>query len=117
MTRPGRRSRTGTTGSGRVTSSDPEVEQRVGTEGTMMMQAAQQRRFHLSLRSLMIFVAACALLLVPVIWVAQQTALLRAEHMRASDAERRARAGAARAQYVAQFRSAQAQLVPKAADP
>src|SRR5437588_8457772 len=80
----------------------------------MMVQTAEKHRFHLSVRSLMIFIAVCALLLAPVIWVARQTALLRAEQMRAIDAERRARAEAARAQYVAQVRAAQAQFASKA---
>ena len=61
-----------------------------------MGRAIEMRRFRFTVRSLMIAVAVCALLLVPVIWVAQQTALVRAERMRAIDAERRARAEAAR---------------------
>ena len=85
----------------------------------MMVHATERRRFRLSVRSLMIAVAVCALVLVPVIWVARQTALLRAEQMRAIDAERRARAEAEQAQYVAQVRAAaQAQFdISKATEP
>jgi hypothetical protein len=82
-----------------------------------MGRAIGNRRFRFAVRSLMIAVAVCALLLVPVVWVAQQTALVRAERMRAIDAERRARAEAARAQYVAQVRSAHARFESQAADP
>src|SRR4051794_49954 len=110
MTRRGRRSRTGITGSGWATSSEPN-------QGDMMVDATKQRRFRLSIRSLMIAVAVSAVALVPFLWVARQTALLRAQAMRALDAERRARAEAERSRYVALVHAAQAQFGAKAADP
>jgi hypothetical protein len=63
----------------------------------MMKATEQQRRFRLSLRALMIAVAACALFLAPMIWVARQNALLRYVQVRAIEAERRARVEAERA--------------------
>jgi hypothetical protein len=83
----------------------------------MMADATKPRRFRLSIRSLMIAIAVTAVALVPFLWVARQTALLRAQAMRALDAEHRARVEAERARYVALVRAAQAQFGAKAADP
>jgi hypothetical protein len=83
-----------------------------------MMKAAEQRRgSRLSLRALMIAVAACALFLAPVIWVVRQNALLRYAQMRAIEAEQRARLEAELARYVAQVESAQALFVSKSVNP
>jgi hypothetical protein len=66
------------------------------------MREVEKRRFRFSVGSLMILVAACALLLVPFVWVARQTALLQAERAMA-DAERaRALAVAAETRAVAE---------------
>src|SRR3954463_15027125 len=84
----------------------------------MGMETVGRRRFHVSVRSLMIAVAVSALALVPLLWwVARQTALVRAQAMRALEAERMARAEADRARYVARVQVAQAQLGGKAAGP
>jgi hypothetical protein len=85
-----------------------------GTEGASLMQAAEEHRFRLSVRTLMIAVAVCALLLAPLIWLMRQNALLRSQQMRAVEAERMARAAAERAVYASLIRSAQAQVVSKA---
>ena len=82
------------------------------------MEAVGRRRFRVSVRSLMIAVAASALALMPLLWwVARQNALVRAQALRALAAERMARAEAERARYVAQAHAAQAQLGVEAAGP
>jgi hypothetical protein len=83
----------------------------------MGMEAVGRRRFRVSVRSLMIAVAVIALALVPFLWVARQTALVRAQALRALAAERMARAEAERSRYVAQVHAAQAQLGVEAAAP
>ena len=77
------------------------------------MEAVRPRRFRLSVRALMIVVAVLAVALLPFLWMARQTALVRAQALRALDAERRARAEAERVRYVAQARAAQAQFGAK----
>jgi hypothetical protein len=82
------------------------------------MKTAEERgRFRLSLRSIMIAVAVCALVLTPVVWMARQNRLLQFAQMRALEAELMARQQAERARYAAQVQSAQALFVSKAADP
>src|SRR3954452_25353201 len=76
----------------------------------MGMEAVGRRRFRVSVRSLMIAVAVSALAVVPFLWVARQTALVRAQALRVLAAERMARGEAERARYVAQVHAAQAQL-------
>src|SRR3954471_5290452 len=83
----------------------------------MGMEAVGRRRFRVSVRSLIIAVAVSALALVPFLWVARQTALVRAQELRALAAERMARAEAERARYVAQVQAAQAQFGERAAVP
>src|SRR4051812_4594898 len=83
----------------------------------MGMEAVGRRRFRVSVRSLIIAVAASALALVPFLWVARQTALVRAQALRALEAERMARTEAERSRYVAQVQAAQAQLGEEAAGP
>ena len=82
-----------------------------------MIHVTEARRFRFSIRSLMITVAVCALLLIPVIWVTRQNALLQIERMRAVEAEQRARAEAAQAQSLARFHAAQVLSVSKAVNP
>jgi hypothetical protein len=74
------------------------------------MEADGRLRFRFSVRALMILVAVAAVALLPFLWAARQAALLRAQAMRARDAEQRARAEAERARYVARVRSAEAQF-------
>jgi hypothetical protein len=81
------------------------------------MQAAEQRRFRVSVGSLMIAVAVCALVLAPVIWVTRQYALLRSERLRALEAAQRARMEAERALYAEQIQFAHAQSMLNAPVP
>jgi hypothetical protein len=72
-------------------------------EGTV-----EKRRFRVSVRSLMIVVALCALLLAPIVWEYRQNQrLVLAELIAVREAER-ARVEAQRARYLAQVRSAEA---------
>jgi type II secretory pathway pseudopilin PulG len=82
----------------------------------MMVDATQQRRFRLSVRSLMIAVAIFALVLALVIGVAQQAVLLHDRRLRAIAAEQLARAAADQAQVEAQARALLAQLDSTVAD-
>jgi hypothetical protein len=68
-----------------------------------MVEAARQRRFRLSIRALMIAVALCAILLVPLVWMRRRVEEERlvAQH---------ARSQALQARYLAELRSAQAAL-------
>ena len=80
------------------------------------MEAVGRRRFHVSVRSLMIAVAVSALALLPFLWVARQTALVRAQEL--VRWRRNAWRGPRRSQrYVAQVHAAQAQLGVEAAGP
>ncbi|HKI16268.1 MAG TPA: hypothetical protein VKA15_00225 [Isosphaeraceae bacterium] len=68
-----------------------------------MVEATGQRRFHLSIRTLMIAVALCALLLAPLVWVLRRTELqLTMERLAAENASAQAE------RAVAQARSARA---------
>jgi hypothetical protein len=73
-----------------------------------MEGASEKRRFRFSVRSLMIAVAVCALLLATVAWQYQQVQRLRLAELMAMREAERARAEAERARYVAQVRSAEA---------
>ena len=80
------------------------------------MEAVGRRRFRVSVRSLMIAVAVSAMALVPFLWVARQTALVRAQRCgRGGGTHGEGRGGAV--QYVAQVQAAQAQLGVEAAGP
>jgi hypothetical protein len=68
-----------------------------------MVAATGRRRFRVSIRTLMISVAVCAVLLVPIVWMFRQVEIAR-------QAERRARAQAEQLRYFAEIRSAQAAL-------
>ncbi len=72
-----------------------------------MVEATGQRRFRLSIRTLMIAIALCAVFLVPLVWMRRQLELqLTMERLAAENA----RAQAERALYAAQVSSAQAAL-------
>jgi hypothetical protein len=72
-----------------------------------MEQKGSRRRFRLSIRTLMIAIALCALMLAPIAWMVRRTeAMLRAERLAAESAK----AQADRARYLRQLYSAKASL-------
>ncbi len=70
-----------------------------------MVRATAQRRFRLSIRTLMIAVALCALFFAPVVWIFRRMQVLTTMERLAAEA---ARDQAVRARYLAQVSSAQA---------
>jgi hypothetical protein len=66
-----------------------------------MDNSSRHHRFRFSIRSLMIAVAVCALVLLPILWTGRNQRLLALAEMRAMNAELRARADMARARALA----------------